>query len=494
MATTYDPTTANPGQIEKIPAGDVIIDPNVRTSVRLDKSFISSIRVYGFQQHPVGYRDGDQVHITVGQRRTSAALEIGWPVIPIVVKPKAEAEGDRAEELRILAQLAENEQREALTDAERVAGYKQLALLGVSEDQIARKTNAPKQHIQTALAVAASDVAAGVLQSRPITLEQASVFVEFADDAEAVERLTQTVEERPEQLGHTAARIRQDRMIAAKVAEQAALLELAGWSVQHAEREYGVQPPKGAAEVGTLFRADDKKKTRLTVESADEYSGRIAIVYPRSWGDYVGIQYFIRGYDKQGLERAASTAGNTGPLSEEEKERRRQKRTDRAEMTAATLVRREWIETFINSKPKPSDVNPWIAHVLLETDTGIGFNGSDSKARDLAAHWLGVEAKDDRFGNGYETRRNLEQHITNTPADSARVILAYAIAAGESVAGDPKHTWYGDGPQLAPYFTALATWGYTLADVEQRIVTKYGEQQQRAAAARAAREAADKDA
>lgn len=494
MATTYDPTTADPGQIEKIPAGSVVIDPNVRTSVRLDKSFVSSIRTYGFQQHPVGYRDGDQVHITVGQRRTSAALEIGWSVIPIVVKPKAAAEGDRAEELRILSQLAENEQREALTDAERVAGYKTLSLLGVTDEMIARKTNSPRQHIDTALAVAASDVATDVLQSRPITLEQAAVFVEFADDPAAVERLTETIETRPEQLVHTAARIRQDRMIAERVAEQAALLELAGWTVQHADREYGITTPSGAAEVGSLYRADDKQKTRLNLDSAGEYSKRVAIVYPRSWGDYVGVQYFIRGYEKQGLERASSASGTGGPLSEEEKERRRQKRVDRAEMTAATIVRREWIQDFINSKPKPVDVNPWIAHVLLETDTGIGFNGSDSKARDLAAEWLNVAAKNDRFGNGYETRRNLEQHITTKPTDAARVILTYAIAAGESVAGDAKHAWYGQGTSLGPYFATLAAWGYTLADVEQRIVTKHAEEQQQIAERRAAREAEEQAA
>lgn len=487
MATTYDPTTANPGQIEKVPAASIVIDPNVRKDVRLDKSFVSSIRVYGFQQHPVGYRDGDQVHITVGQRRTSAALEIGWPVIPIVVKPKAAAEGDRAEELRILSQLAENEQRESLSPAERVAGYKQLSLLGVTDEQIARKTNAPKQQVDTALAVAGSEVASTVLQSRPITLEQAAVFVEFADDKSAVDRLTEIVESRPEQLEHTAARIRQDKMIAGKVAAQAAILELAGWTIEHADRDYNIQTPKGAVEIGSLFRADDKKQTRLDVNTAAEYSGRIAVVFPRSYGDHVGVRYFIRGYDKQNLA-IASGSTNKGPLSDEEKDRRRQKRTDRADMTAATLVRREWIQAFINSKPKPADVNPWIAHVLLETDNGLGYRSSDTetKSRALTADWLGLptgEAKD-RFGNDYRLRRVLEQYIIDRPADTARVTLAYSIACVETIAGDPKHSYFGDGHQLGPYLNALADWGYTLADVERRIVMKHHEiLQQRAVAA-----------
>lgn len=486
MATTYDPTTAEPGQIEKVPAGSVIIDPNVRTSVRLDKSFVSSIRVYGFQQHPVGYRDGDQVHITVGQRRTSAALEIGWPVIPIVVKPKAEAEGDRTEELRILSQLAENEQRDALTDSERVAGYKTLALLGVSEDQIARKTNAPKQHVQTALAVAASEVATAALQSQPITLEQAAFFVEFADDEKAIEQLSQIVASRPEQLEHTASRIRRDREVDVAMDELTSQLEAAGWKVQRAIASYSIDTPSNSARLTSLHRTDDPVKRRLTIADAETLTGRIAVIFPKpNFEERAGAEYFIRGFANQGLEVESYSSTPKGPLSEEEKNRRRQKRIDRAEMTAATVVRREWIQTFVNSKPKPVDVNPWIAHVLLETDTGIGFNGSDSKARDLAAQWLDIETKDDQFGNGYETRRNIEQHITTKPNDAARVILAYAIAAGESVAGDAKHPWYGDGIRLAPYLTALAGWGYTLADVEQRIVTAYQEQQQRYAEQRA---------
>ena len=124
MAITYDPTTADPGRMEKVPAEHVVIDLNVRQDVRLDKSFISSVRVQGFIQPPVGFTDENaHVHVTVGQRRVSAALEIGWPVIPILIKPKAAAEADRADELRILTQIAENEQRASLTPAELAAGY-----------------------------------------------------------------------------------------------------------------------------------------------------------------------------------------------------------------------------------------------------------------------------------------------------------------------------------------------------------------------------------
>ncbi|WP_309129460.1 ParB/RepB/Spo0J family partition protein [Microbacterium sp.] len=470
MATTYDPTTADPGQIEKIPAGDVIIDPNVRTSVRIDKSFVSSIRVYGFQQHPVGYRDDDgKVHITVGQRRTSAALEIGWPVIPIVVKPKIDAEHDRAEELRILAQLAENEQREALTDAERVAGYKTLALLGVSDDQIARKTNAPKQQVQTALAVAASETAAAALESRPITLEQAAYLVEFEDDPNAVEQITETLTERPEQIDHAVSRIRRDRAAQAAVDELTAKLQAAGWEVSYSPVSYGIETPKGAAAIGHLYRADDKKQQRLDVDHAEKYTGRVAVVFPRPMFDNpAGAEYFIRGYADQGLERFSWSTGARPKATEEEKAARRQKRADKADMALATEVRRAWIKEFLGQKKLP-DMSRWIAHVVFETDQALGASQRPGNARDLAFELLGLEQPSTKFG--YMSRGASAEFITGHPGFAAPLTAAYAIAICEDVIGDPKHPWAGlQMAELAPYLEQLHEWGYPLSDVEQRLV------------------------
>ena len=472
MATTYDPTTADPGQIEKIPAGDVIIDPNVRTAVRLDKSFISSIRVYGFQQHPVGYRDPDnKIHITVGQRRTSAALEIGWPVIPIVVKPQGDAEHDRAEELRILAQLAENEQRTALTGAELAAGYKQLALLGVSDDQIARKTNAPKQHVQTALAVAGSVVAAAALQSRPITLEQAAYLVEFEDDSSAVESLTETLETRPEQIDHTVARLRSDREVQAAVTALTAQLQADGWEVQYSPRNYSLDVPRGAENIESLWKAGDATRTRISSpEGAAEYSGRLAIVYPTAWRDEkASASYFISGYADQGLETwAHSTGSGKGPLTDEEKAARKQKRTDKADMILATDVRRAWITEFLTSKKLP-DMSRWVAHAIFQTEDALGASQREGNARDLAFTLLGLEAPSTKYG--YMSREASADFVNSHDGLATKLTAAYAIAVVEDVIGDPKHAWAGiQHPDLAPYLEQLHEWGYALSDVEQRLV------------------------
>lgn len=478
MATTYDPTASDPGQIEKVPASSVVIDPNVRTSVRLDKGFVSSIRVYGFQQHPVGYRDGDQVHITVGQRRTSAALEIGWPVIPIVVKPKAAAEGDRADELRILAQLAENEQREALTDSERVAGYKQLSLLGVTDDQIARKTNAPKHHVQTALAVAASDVAVDALQARPITLEQAAYLVEFEDDPTAVEEITSTLAERPEQIDHAVARMRRDRTEAALVETRATELEADGWNVHRERNHYGWSQPAGTYALRELCRNGDDNQG-IDPETAGDLTDRHAVVYP--YAGEARVSYFVGSLADNGISRRSYYGSGKRELTDDEKAARRQKRSDKADMIVATEVRREWIKTFLSQKKLP-DMASWIAHVVFQTSRALGSSQRDGNARDLAFELLGLEQPSTKYG--YMSREASAEFIDQRPALAASLTAAYALAICEDVIGDPKHPYAGmQSPELGPYLEQLREWGYALSDVEQRLVDAAKPKRKRAAAA-----------
>lgn len=466
MATTYDPTTADPGQIENVPAGDIVIDPNVRTTIYLDKSFISSIRVRGFEQYPVGYREDDKVHITVGQRRTSAALEIGWPVVPIVVKPKAQAEGDRAEELRILTQLAENEQRSPLTDHERAAGYMQLSLLGVTDTQIARKTNAPKQHIQTALAVAASETATAALQSRPITLEQAAYLVEFETDPSAVAQLTDTLSDRPEQIDHTVARLRKERADAVRVDERARELEAEGWTVHRERKSHGWTAPAGTEHPRGLRRPGEAGS--LIGEDLTQLTDRHVIVYPSGWTESGTEEHYFIGVDANGLERIQNSSTDKAPLTDEEKERRRQKRADKAAMILATEVRRSWITTFLAQKKRP-DMSVWIAHAVLQSSHALGTNQRDGNARDLAYQLLGAEQPSTKYG--YMSREAASDFITEHPALAAALTAAYALATVEESLGDPKHYWAGmQMPAFAPYLEQLSAWGYPLSDVEQRLI------------------------
>lgn len=481
MATTYDPTVDDIGALQKVDRTRIIVDLNVRKEIRLDKSFISSIRVRGFKQYPVGWLDEDGIaHVTVGQRRVSAALEIGWPVIPIVIKPKVDAEADRAEELRILDQLAENEQRSPLTDHERTLAYKQLALIGVTEEQIARKTNNPRTHVATALAVADSKVASKVLAAKPITLDQAAVFVEFEGDEAALKSLNEIVNDRPEQLEHTASRLRRERRQQHALDTLATELEVEGWQIVRSQYRYSYTVPAGGIKLQDLHRVDDKKRTPLTRSDVAGLSGRVAVIYPESSED-AGASFYLKNPAKHGFESHSYSASTArGPLTDQEKEDRRQKRIDRADFTAATDVRRTWLrEEFLPRKHQIADVASWIAKTTIKHPDALRYDQAhDDTTKTLTCELLGLEVIDDKHSTDSAATLQKALAEANT-TDELRILVAFAIARVEYPAGNPKHYQFGQYPDLGPYLEQLELWGYTLSDIEQRLVAQHAKKAKR---------------
>lgn len=483
MAMTYDPTTADPGTVEKIAAGDLIIDPNVRTKIRLDKSFVSSIRVYGFEQYPVGYQEDGKTHITIGQRRVSAALEIGWPVVPVIVKPKVQAEADRVDELRILNQLAENEHRTALGADESAAAYQQLALFGVTEEQIARKTNSPKATVQTALKVAGSTAALAAVEEHELTLDQAALLVEFEDNKKALEELQEAASSRPDHLEHAAQRIRsqvaRDRA-AQSIADKA---RAEGWTVLFRDpKSYEYSFPSGHQRVTGLWRADDPEQKRLTLDDVAGQPGRVVWINAHSHGEEPQVEWLIKDHKKHGYASYYDNTGSgKGPLTDEEKVARRQKRIDRAEMVDATAVRRVWIRDVLlapTRKKYPDDAIAWITASLWKAPTNPSdYNGNP--IRFTAEHLLGTpfeysskgQPKNPDTGTYFRTTVEGDVHaMLQGVTDPMRYALAIAVGRVEELAGNPKAAEFGQDLRLAEYFRRLRDWGYTLADVEQRIV------------------------
>ena len=487
MATTYDPSTADLGTVQRIPFDKLVIDPNVRRDIRLDKSFVSSVRVNGFLLPPVGYTDDDGLtHITIGQRRVSAALEIGWPVIPVLVKPRVDAEQDRVEELRVLAQLTENEQRTGLTPAEIAGGYKTLALIGLTEERIARKTNTPRARVETALKVEGSQVAAAALTEHGLTLDQAAILVEFEHDKKALAALRETADRNPAHLEHAAqqhrsriARERHGQSVADKARAE-------GWEVivrkDNDGLGYGI--PAGMSSVRDLCRVGDKKRAALTTEDIAELPGRVVIIDPRFNGVEADVIWCLRNPAKHGFQsRHAYDRSVKAPLTDKEKAERKQKRVDKTEMTDATVVRRTWIrDVLLQGKVTLTAHAGWIVAIQFELDSAFPwYQARTHEATVLACELLGVTVATDEYG-----QEDLDATIARARADGADslyLLLALAIARVEHPAGNPKSHAYGQDKVLGPYLLQLQAWGYQLADVEQRIVTAHTKEQARKRAA-----------
>lgn len=111
------------------------IDPgtNVRIEPRQIEALAESIRKNGvLQPITVVLRDdGDGVECLFGHRRLAAARIAGLETIPCLARPR-----DRAES-RVLAQIAENRDRLAMSHLEEALAYDELRKLGMSQQRIA---------------------------------------------------------------------------------------------------------------------------------------------------------------------------------------------------------------------------------------------------------------------------------------------------------------------------------------------------------------------
>lgn len=114
----------------------ITVGANVRTDLRPDaKEFAKSIKERGVLETITAYRDADGTLVCIrGQRRTVVATQVGRPTVPVRVVPEPE-NADRVGD-----QLVENLHRAEMREHEIVSGVEQLALLGVSAAQIARRT------------------------------------------------------------------------------------------------------------------------------------------------------------------------------------------------------------------------------------------------------------------------------------------------------------------------------------------------------------------
>lgn len=207
--------TADTDASEAVPAeeflhlhpADIIIGSNVRTDVRADhKEFCKSIKERGVLEAVTVYRNEDGQYVLLrGQRRTITAAKVGTPtgLIPARVVPQP-ADADR-----IGDQMVENIHRAGMREAEIVAGVEQLALLGVSAAQIAKRTSIDRPTVNAALAVTKADQSRNRLDAGDLTLEEAAIFAEFEHDPEAVERLENAKRYR-QSLAHVAQRLRDE--------------------------------------------------------------------------------------------------------------------------------------------------------------------------------------------------------------------------------------------------------------------------------------------
>jgi len=444
--------TSPTGIVVHLDPSVLVIESNVRPSAPVTREFIEDIRRNGVLMPIRARRDENgNVLVRAGQRRTLAAREAGLTTMPVYV-----VDSDDTTTERIFEQLAENEQRLALTDGDRAAAYQQLVFEGLSIPAIAKRTGVKSSEVKTAVTVAENQLAASAVQTHALTLDQAATLIEFEGDDSTVDKLIDTATNSPSQFAHVAQRARDDRARAAARAEAEAKLTEAGYVVLTS------QPGYYDTDYTPLTDLIDSEGNKVTDDHITGVEGRAAHVnvYGR---DDVTIRYYLSDPKKAGFRKATSSSNAGGPMTDEQKAERRTLIANNKAWLAAETVRRGWLTTFLSRKTLPKDSIPFIAQAL--TDNRNVVSSGLSSGNNLAHTLLGIERE-----SGFYAPDKLATLATAFPAKATHVALAIVIGGIEDATG--KHTWRNPSRNNASYFRQLATWGYGLSEVE-RIVADH---------------------
>ncbi|WP_125778262.1 ParB/RepB/Spo0J family partition protein [Antribacter gilvus] len=434
-------------EFDNVDPRTLTIETNIRTDADLTPTFIESIREHGVLTPILVQRTQDgTLHVRAGQRRTLAAIEAGRETVPARI-----IDGDGDEARRIIEQMIENDQRSALRDSDRVAGFQQLTLLGVSATKIAKTTGHKKATVTAALNVAKSQTAVAVQAKYDLTLDQAAVLAEFDGDNDAIKNLTTVAMKEPGKFEHTAQRLRDERERARRKDEARQALTEAGVTEVQA-------PAHDERTIRVVRDLTDDQGQRLTEETHRNCPGHAAYLASNYWEKTFTPVYVCTDYKANKHAVLGGRATGT-PLSDAERAKRTEVIENNKAWRSAETVRRQWLAEFAKRKTAPKDAAVFLATALTTRDTS-DLDKAGNTGHALAAEWLGTTSQ---LGTG--NRVALRDLITKaTPARAQHIALVLVLAAIE--ARTSTHTWRHPGNE-ARYLTALETWGYTLSDVEQ---------------------------
>lgn len=472
----------------------LLIDVNVRGDARPDSELVDSIRDVGVLQPVTAVRTRDgQYRVRYGHRRTLAAIEADKVTVPVIVA--GDEDDDQAE--RIVRQLDENERRKQLDQSDRVQAVRQLALLGVTTDQIARRTRTKPAIVDAAVKVGQSEWATKAVDQYPfLDLEQAAIVVDYADDPDTVETLVRAAERG--HFAHAAQTARDKREERLTFLATAKPYEDRGVKVVSSMYGAGGQNP------AMLDRLRAANGDEITEEQHEQCPGHAVLLelcddwfapdeVPEGWtivptdddeDDDTGEVYaqcLVPGalcldWREHGHRLARDESrpsphgvGPAAPVDQAAEEVRKQAETEERrrvirlnkEWKSAEVVRRNFLTQLLTRKTPPKGSSVFVAGMIARRV--YEFRYALDHGHRLAVELFGLAA-----GEGHAWRADIEaltKALDRASEPRAQVITLGLILASIEGRTD-THTWRKVDPTVAAYFTFLVEQGYTLSEVE----------------------------
>lgn len=431
---------------ELVDPSTLLVDVNIRTDAALDKGFLGSIRDLGVLVPIVAVRTPEgSLRVRYGHRRTLAAIEVGRDLVPVMVV----GDDDADEVARIVGQWHENDHRTGLSTTDCVRAVEQLSMFGLTAAQIVTKTPAGKKDVERALATAKSDLAMGAAKRYDfLTLEMAAAVAEFDEQPDTVKALIAAAKTGEGEFDHCLQRARDERDEQARVAEIVAELTAAGVTVID-------QPSYDDRTIRLVDRLTHDGKP-LTIETHASCPGHAAYV-ARDWrgvrAEYVCTQVTTAGH---GDSRSASGRPAGAPMTDEEKDQRRQVLANNKAWRSAETVRRTFVTKLLTRKSAPKGTATYLAGELARGSHEL--RRGMERGHQLAAKLLGL--------NPDGGRADIAKAV-DTATDARAQVIALGVVLGDVEAATGPDTWRHSTDAIRRYFAFLAVNGYVASDVEQ---------------------------
>jgi ParB family chromosome partitioning protein len=525
MTTQIHPTTENMaaaaplGTIEYLAPEALTLEDNVRDDVALSKEFLASLREHGVIVPLTAVRDPEgRTLVREGQCRTLGAREVGLTTVPVfVLTDTASKNADARTVERIVHQMVANDQRAALTEAQRARAIQTMLDTGVSPTKVAKKLSIETNAVRAAAVAAKSPIALEALDAEQMTFQQAAVLVEFESDENAVRQLiraagTRSFNHTVEQL-RTARDTEERRQVAAAewraqgytvidgyprwddpmclsirylrtpedaVATEADVNDPAHWAVHLTEdcayfdRETGEQVDTDTVDDDTRddesLEAEEGLRHYNTVEERTVFVPEWYCLDPQGAG-------LTPSPSLRGRGGASFGGGATDDDPEAEARRQEAERHERRKLLAlnrlgeaAAVVRRDYLTKLLARKTPPKGAATFAAYCL----TRDRFIQSQNHGDDLTSELLGVS----NFG---EVRALVADPSTNVDPRAQVVTLAIVLGALEArcskdawrsarsgITGSAMYNGHTLGSDV--YLRFLIETGYAPAEVEKVVI------------------------
>lgn len=331
---------------------------------------------------------------------------------------------------------------------------------------MAKRTGMDRKRVALAAGVARLDDKTSAAVAG-LDLEQAAVVAQYADDPETTGRLVEAAEHGAGNFAHVATRAQQDRKNREAYLAKVAELRAAGRTLVDAIHMQGAKN-RG---LGAL----EHDGHGLTAESHASCPG--SAVYVLADWDGPKVREVCTDFAKHGHVDAWASPSKPKPATPEAKNQarddRRQLIEDNKAMAAANITRRTWIrDNLLERRRGEKDVLRFAVEAFAIYYRQIRGWLDSYQPDDVAAirGQLGLQPP-------WKSRLDGDDTVTLTSGEQvsdARLplqLLAHVAAGVEATIPKDAHRW-GDSrrAELATWLRFLASQGYTLAAIEQRVV------------------------